>query len=160
MTNFDRLPHHKQMAVIYEITGVGRQKIAMDLGVLPETITSWRKDPVYQAAKQEKAVELQGSILDRYTKHRSVTLDSAWNELVKRLNDPSEIEGVSTMQLVKIISSFMKDFTKEGSDSPDPSSPSSGTVSESEDDFTKRLRERYKTSSTGRQAQKNEKKKS
>lgn len=106
MKLIDKLPHHKQMAVVYEITGRKRGDIANLLGVAPETISNWRSETEYQAALQEMAAEIREVTLDKYVGPIHVVIDGIVNEAVRQVQDGDDLRTLEMPKLVKSLTTL------------------------------------------------------
>jgi len=99
----DKLPRHKQMAVMYEAVGFSRTKISDALEVSPTTITGWRSEPEYQAALQETMTEIHEDVLEKYKTSLDVVIEGHFHEAVKRAISDDEMSIVPLEKIVKNI---------------------------------------------------------
>jgi hypothetical protein len=150
--NIDKLPHHKQMAVIYEVANFSKSKIASELGVTMVTLATWRRDPEYQAALQEVGSEVRNATLEKYVSPMHIALDGYMQEIIRRVNDKDDLFTMPTERMIKSLQVFFNllDQAKPraGSDTPDVSKPG-----EKKKDVLHELKKRYSASQTGQEMQ-------
>lgn len=148
MRNIDKLPHHKQMAVVYEISGYSRGKIADSLEVTVDTVTNWRKDPTYQAAIQEERALLREKLIDDYASSIKVTLDGLGHEMVKRVQE-DDLRVVPFDKLTKSFNTLWQLVNQTGKDAVKTSKDGSDKAEEV--DVLSDIKKRLMQSPTGRE---------
>jgi hypothetical protein len=117
------------------------QELAELIGVTKYTIVNWHKDPVYQAALQEKMKELIDGLADDFKKDYFFIASGISAELITRINEGG-LGAVQTDRLMKMFHTAIHDLRElEGSDIK--------AKEEVKDPFIE-LRRRIKTSSSGK----------
>jgi hypothetical protein len=140
MTNFEKLEPYKQRAVLYEITGKHtRQQIAEQVGdVTPETISNWRKDPLYQAAKQEKSNELNAEIFGEISRTYKGAISGMETEIHERVIE-KQLGELSFDKLVRLFITSVAGLKEHECEKP---KSEKDEVDASVEHIRKRIRER------------------
>lgn len=95
-------PNQLKSAML-EASGTSKQLIAAQLGLSPQTITSWKNDINYR-----KVIDINLALLDRQGREFRVKqvkniIAPAYIELAKRMNDPVELANMEVMDIAKIL---------------------------------------------------------
>ena len=129
MTNFDRLPLDQQKCIMYEVLKRHtRRQLADLIGVTPVTITNWRRDPVYQAALQEKLTEVIQGLSEEFRADYFKIAGGISAELLECIVE-GRLRGVEPDKLMRMLHTAINDlrelegYNKPEGDDKDPLAP-------------------------------------